>query len=180
MGGLGIAAFALRAPPELAELAGVVLVAPWLSTRPGRLPGPLALAACRALAWICPALTADTGIRPENDAYPDACRRMVRASPRFNPRATIGLLVSVVAQMRWVAANWDRFPDVPALFVQAMDDNCVVPAENLRLAHRLATAGRRLARVKVFASGSHDPMKTRARRETIEELLRFFADAVRV
>jgi alpha-beta hydrolase superfamily lysophospholipase len=176
LGGLAVSSFVLRGTPELSEVSGFVLLAPWLSTQPGRLPGSFTLSICRVLACMCPTITAQTGITPTNNPYPEQYKKLASDSPRFDSRATIGLLVSVVTEMRYVNENWLRFPDIPVLYLQSMDDNCVIPAVNVHLAHQLVCSRRRLARLRVFQTGGHDVMKSAARKETLEEIFRFVSD----
>jgi alpha-beta hydrolase superfamily lysophospholipase len=179
MGGLAVASFAIRAPPELSELAGIILLAPWLSTRPGRLPGTFATYVCRALSWLFPTITGDTGITPTNNSYPDAYKALVQGSPRFHPRATVGLLASVVTEMAEVGANWARFPNIPVLYIQAMDDNCVQPEVNLQFGQRLVSSGTQLSRLIVFDEGTHDVVKSHARKEALQAEFSFISDVIK-
>jgi alpha-beta hydrolase superfamily lysophospholipase len=178
-GGLAVCSFVLRNAPELSEVAGVILLAPWLSTRPGRLPGSCAICVCRVIACLCPTISGNTGLSARNNPYPEEYKTLAMESPRFHTKATVGLSVSVVTEMRYVTDNWGRFPDIPVLFLQAMDDNCVIPAENVRYAQQLVASRRRLARMHVFGKGPHDVMKAPMRREALEEIFRFVADVNR-
>jgi alpha-beta hydrolase superfamily lysophospholipase len=179
MGGLAMSSFAIRNVPELSEVAGIILLAPWLSTQPGRLPGTFATYVCKVISWIFPTLTGDTGIKPTNNIYPDEYKRVAEESPRFISKATAGLFASVVTEMNYVVENWSQFPDVPVLYIQAMNDNCVEPEANVKLGERLVESKSKVARLIVFDEGSHDVMKTHTRKEALLTELMFISDVIK-
>jgi alpha-beta hydrolase superfamily lysophospholipase len=172
MGGLAVVALALARAPELAEVSGLILMCPWVTTAPGRLPGYWTLQLARFIAWIYPWFVVPTGIDPAESPYVQAFKDAAAQCPRLLRTATIPLVNSVLGAMA-AAVDVSKMPDVPVLFLQGMLDTCVDPPANVEWANRLRDKMQGNVTIRLFEEGHHDLLKCDTRKQTFEAIIEF-------
>jgi alpha-beta hydrolase superfamily lysophospholipase len=154
MGGLAVVAMAIDQSPELTDVSGLILLAPWLSSMPGRLVhGSWTMGLARSVAWLWAGFVIPTGLHPDTWSYAQEYKDLVLKSRRLITTATVPLMDSVIS---WLANAQDvtKIPEIAVLFVQGMRDPCVI---------------------KEFDVEFHDLLKADTRKESFEEILRFCA-----
>jgi alpha-beta hydrolase superfamily lysophospholipase len=172
MGGLGVVSIAMERIAELNEVSGLVLMAPWITTGPGRLPGWWTLQLARLISWLWPWFVVPTGIDPAKSPYTQEFKDAAARCPRLLHIATIPLVNSVLGAMT-AAVDVTKIPNMPVLFLQGMLDTCVDPPANVEWANQIAEKNEGMVTIKTFEGGHHDLLKADTRKEAFEAIVQF-------
>jgi alpha-beta hydrolase superfamily lysophospholipase len=120
LGGLVVLDYALHHPDGL---CGVIAVAPPL----GRLGTPAwLLAVGRAMSWVWPAFTLETGLDLSGLSRDAAVKEAILSDPLFHRRASARLAAEVLATAKALRRDAPAFP-VPLLLIHGGADRMVFP-----------------------------------------------------
>ncbi|OHT01367.1 Clan SC, family S33, methylesterase-like serine peptidase [Tritrichomonas foetus] len=175
LGGLTVLYLTINKNPILlSEVTGIIPHAPWITTEDGRGPNAIQTAAIKTFYYINPKFKINSGLSIDASCYPEGYKSVARVNPHLNPFMSAKLLASALWSMEKVVNSIDLVPDnLPILFMQGENDNCVDTPRNIAWAEELKKNHEKDVTIKVYPKAPHDLFKWDSRKAAFNDLMEF-------